>query len=260
MPAGDKLLVSLEDGIKTVTFHQPARKNAIDQEMTIALKEVMEEAARDDSRVVIITGTGTDFCSGADLKSGGMASSVDVGEFLRRYTNPTIQAMRTMPKPVLAKVRGVAVGIGCNYALAADIRIASPDARFGQIFARIGLMPDGGSTYFLSKMIGYARAFEWMVTAELYDAQRCREMGLVNRVVPEGELDAAVDALARRLAAGPSLAFAGIKRALNAADSGRLSDALTAEASGQEVCMRSADFREGLAAFLEKRPARFGGS
>ncbi len=260
MPAGDKLLVTLEDGIKTICFNQPAKKNAIDREMTMALKEVMEEAARDSSKVVVITGAGTDFCSGADLKSSGMTHPGDVGEFLRTYTNPTIQSLRTMPKPVIAKVRGVAAGVGCNYALAADLRIASPEARFGQIFARIGLMPDGGSTYFLPKMIGYARAFEWMVTAELYDAQRCRDMGLVNQVVPAGQLDSVVDELAHRLAQGPALAFAGIKRALNAGDAGHLSDALAAEAAGQEGCIRSADFREGVAAFLEKRPARFAGS
>jgi enoyl-CoA hydratase/carnithine racemase len=139
------------------------------------------------------------------------------------------------------------------------MRIAAPTARFGQIFAKIGLMPDGGSTYFLPKMVGYARAFEWMATADLYDAARCSELGLVNRVVPEGELDGAVQELASRLAAGPGLALAGIKRALRAGDEGTLAEALEAEAAGQVACIGSADFREGVTAFLQKRKAQFAG-
>jgi len=253
-----KLLVSLDDsGIKTITFNQPSRKNAVDFAMTRDLRDAVLETARDESRVLILTGAGDAFCAGADLKSG--VTGTDVTEYLRTYTNPTIVALRTMPKPVIAKVRGVAVGVGCNYALAADLRIASTDAKFGQIFARIGLMPDGGSTYFLPRMIGYARAFEWMATAGILDARRCYELGIVNRVVEPGDLDTAVDELAMRLASGPSLAYAGIKRALNAGDSGSLAEALEAEATGQRTCITSADFREGVAAFLEKRAARFEG-
>jgi len=250
-----KLLVTRAGAVTTITFNQPDRKNAVDYEMTLAMKSAVEAAAADDSRVVVITGAGADFCSGADLKSVTQIS--DVTGYLRTVTNPTILAMRSMPKPVIAKVRGVAVGLGCNYALACDLRIASTDARFGQIFARIGLMPDGGSTYFLPRMTGYARAFEWMLTADLYDARRCFDMGIVNRVVDPSGLDAAVDELAHRLAEGPALAYANIKRALNAGDAGTLADSLDREAVGQKQCIESADFREGVQAFLEKRKAKF---
>jgi 2-(1,2-epoxy-1,2-dihydrophenyl)acetyl-CoA isomerase len=253
-----KLLVSREGAVTTITFNQPDRKNAVDLEMTVALREAIEQAEHDESRVVVLTGAGSDFCAGADLKAG-TAEMRDVTEYLRTVTNPTILAMRRLPKPVIAKVRGIAVGIGCNYALACDLRVASPDARFGQIFARIGLMPDGGSTYFLPRMVGYARAFEWMVNADLYDAQKCFDLGIVNRVVPAEQLDAAVAEMAARLASGPAVSFAGIKRALNAGDSGSLANALDAEAVNQGLCFRSEDFQEGVRAFLEKRKPGFQG-
>jgi len=253
-----KLLVNRDGAVTTITFNQPERKNAVDREMTLALRTAIEEAEQDDSRVVVLTGAGSDFCAGADLKAG-TAEMHDVTEYLRSVTNPTVLAMRRMAKPLIAKVRGIAVGIGCNYALACDLRIASPDARFGQIFARIGLMPDGGSTYFLPRMIGYARAFEWMVTAELYDAQKCFDMGIVNQVVSAEQLDAAVAAMAARLASGPAVAFAGIKRALNVGESGSLADALDAEAVHQGHCFWSEDFKEGVRAFVEKRKPNYQG-
>jgi 2-(1,2-epoxy-1,2-dihydrophenyl)acetyl-CoA isomerase len=250
--------VRMEDGIKTVTFSAPERKNAVTREMTLDLQRIVEDTAVDATRVMILTGEGDAFCAGADLKSA-LAPGDDVTAYLRRVTNPTIAAMRALPIPIIARVHGVAVGIGCNYALACDLRIASTEAKFGQIFARIGLMPDGGSTYFLPRMIGYARAFEWMATADIWDAARCHQAGLVNQVVPFDELDSTVMTLARRLAAGPSLAYAQIKRALNIGDRGSLEDALEAEATGQSTCIQSADFREGVTAFLEKRTARFRG-
>lgn len=253
-----KLLVQRDGAVTTITFNQPERKNAVDLEMTLAMRAAIEEAEKDDSRVIVLTGAGADFCAGADLKAG-TAEMKDVTEYLRTVTNPTILAMRRLAKPVIAKVRGVAVGIGCNYALACDVRFASPDAKFGQIFARIGLMPDGGSTYFLPRMIGYARAFEWMVTADIYDAQKCFEMGIVNRVVPAEALDGAVAEFAARLAAGPAVSYAGIKQALNAGDSGTLAEALDAEALNQGKCFQSEDFQEGVRAFLEKRKPAYKG-
>src|SRR6185369_16540509 len=147
----------------------------------------------------------------------------------------------------------------CNYALAADIRIATPEAKFGQVFSRIGLIPDGGSTYFLPRMIGYPKAFEWMVTGAILDAEQAAEWGLVNCVTQLKELDAVVDEWARRLKAGPALAIAGIKRALSYGESHTLAEALDFEAVTQKTCYQSEDFREGVAAFREKRKAVFQG-
>lgn len=164
-----------------------------------------------------------------------------------------------MPKPVIARVHGHAVGIGCNYALAADIRVASTEAKFGQVFSKIGLIPDGGSTYFLPRMIGYPKAFEWMVTGAIIDAQQASEFGLVNCVVPLKELDGVVDEWCRRLRSMATLAIAGIKRALSYGESHPLADALDFEAVTQKTCYESDDFREGVTAFREKRKAVFQG-
>src|SRR5579859_5242885 len=164
MASEPRLLVTLNGGVKRITFNAPERRNAVDRATSQQLLEVVRETARDESKVVVLTGAGDAFCAGADLsavKPGGD----DVTEYLRRVVNPAILALREMPKPVIARVHGHAVGIGCNYALAADIRIASTEAKFGQVFSKIGLIPDGGSTYFLPRMIGYAKAFEWMASA-----------------------------------------------------------------------------------------------
>src|SRR5579872_3921543 len=198
-----RLLVTLKNGVKRITFNAPERKNAVDRATTERLLEVVRETATDDSKVVVLTGAGDAFCAGADLsavKPGGN----DVTEFLRRVVNPTILALREMPKPVIARVHGHAVGIGCNYALATDIRVASTEAKFGQVFCKIGLIPDGGSTYFLPRMIGYPKAFEWMVTGAILDAKEAGEWGLVNLVVPFKELDSVVDERCARLISGAS--------------------------------------------------------
>ena len=180
-------------------------------------------------------------------------------EFLQRLTNPTIRALREMPKPVIARIPGVATGVGCNYALACDIRIASTNARFGQVFSRIGLVPDGGGSYVLPRMIGYARAFELMATGEVFGVEKALQLGLVNRVVAPEQLDAVVDEMAGKLAAGPSLAFAAIKRNLAYGETHSLAETLDQEAVEQRICVESHDFIEGTTAFVEKRPARFEG-
>lgn len=253
-----KLLVTRQGAVTRITFNSPERRNAVDVEMCILLREAVEQAAGDDSRVVILTGAGGDaFCSGADLKAG--AKFDDVTHYLRTVTNLTIRALREMSKPVIARVNGVAAGVGCNYALAADIRIAVDTARFSQAFVKIGLIPDGGSTYFLPRLIGYARAFELIATGEPIDARQAHALGLVNRVVPAEQLDAVVDGLAQKLAAAPALAMGGIKRALGFGDSHSLAEALECEAVTQKQCFESEDFREGVTAFLKKRAPSFKG-
>ena len=252
------LLVTLENGIKRITFNRPERRNAVDRATCERLLEAVQETARDDSKVLVLTGAGDSFCAGADLSTAKPGGG-DVTEFLRRVANPTILALREMSKPVIARVHGHAVGIGCNYALAADIRIASTDAKFGQVFSKIGLIPDGGSTYFLPRMIGYPKAYEWMITGAIIDAHQAAEWALVNCVVPLKDLDGVVDQWIARLRSGALLAFAGIKRALTYGESHPLAEALEFEAVTQKACYESEDFREGVKAFQQKRKPKFRG-
>lgn len=258
MSASDKLLVALENGIKRITINRPERRNALDGETMILLREEIERSAEDESRVVILTGAGDSFCAGADLQAVGQRE-VDVTTSLRERTNPTILAMRKLAKPIIARIHGHAVGVGCNYALACDILIASDQAKFGQVFIKIGLMPDGGSTYFLPRIVGYAKAFELMATGDIFDARDALALGLVNRVVAFSELDATVNAMAGRLAASPPIALAKIKEGLANGERSDLAGALEFEAVNQGDCFRSDDFKEGVAAFLEKRKANFQG-
>ncbi|HKP85051.1 MAG TPA: enoyl-CoA hydratase [Blastocatellia bacterium] len=261
MPSSDKLLVALENGIKRITFNRPDRRNAVDNETISLLHEEIQRSAEDESKVIILTGAGDAFCAGADLQvsDGKHIRDIDVTASLREHTNPTVLAMRRLPKPVIARVHGPAVGVGCNYALACDIIIASEQAKFGQVFVKIGLMPDGGSTYFLPRIVGYSKAFELMALGDIFSAQDALALGVVNRVLPFEELDATVDKMASRLAASPSIALAKIKAGLVYGEHSDLAGALEFEAVNQADCFRSDDFAEGVAAFIEKRKANFAG-
>ena len=254
--------MTLENGIKRITFNRPERRNSIDFEMFALLATAIKEAARDSSRVIILTGAGDSFCAGADLAAASAAdiANFDVTAHVREHISPTILAMREVEKPIIARVHGHAVGIGFSYALACDLIIASETALFSQSFIRIGLMPDGGSTYFLPRLVGYAKAFELMATGEQLSAEDALRLGLINRVVAFEELDAMVDALAASLAAAPQLALARIKAALNESTRAELAAALDLEAVGQDACFHSADFLEGVSAFMQKRKAVFGKS
>lgn len=261
MPDNEKLLVTLDDGIKRITINRPERRNALDFETIKLLREAVDASSSDNSRVVILTGAGDSFSAGADLAEGDAldVKNFNVTEHLRANANPLVLALRRLPVPVIARVDGVAAGIGCNFALACDIIIASERATFAELFIRIGLMPDGGGTFFLPRLVGYARAFEMMATGESVSAHDAHRLGIVNRVVAVEELDAEVDRLAARLSRSPRIALAKIKAALNDARvQSDLAYALEQEAINQADCFRSADFREGVAAFLEKRKPQFG--
>lgn len=261
MSESENLLVAQEDGVKRITINRPERRNAVDAETIQQLLRAVRESQGDGSRVLILTGAGDSFCAGADLQvtdPSGFGDR-DVTTALREGVNPIIKGLRDLPLPVIARVHGHAVGVGCNFALACDLIIASEEAIFSQIFARIGLMPDGGGTYFLPRLVGYHKAFELMANAELIDARRALELGLANRVVPFAELDATVEELALRLARGPAVALARIKAGLNHGLQADLAAALDFEAVNQGECFRSADFREGVIAFREKRRAVFTG-
>ena len=260
MKANDKLLVTLEGGVKRITFNRPERRNALDFEMFEAFAEAIGESARDASRVVVITGAGEAFCSGLDLSalSAGELARLDVATKVRELINPPVLQMRELAKPIVARVDGPAVGIGFSYVLAADVRVATRDATFSQSFVRVGLMPDGGSTHFLPGLVGYVKAFELMTTGATINADEALGLGLLNRVVPREELDPAVDDIAARLAAAPQPALARIKAALGRGERAALAAALDFEAEGQADCFRSADFLEGVAAFMQKRAPVFG--
>lgn len=256
----EKVLVSLENGIKRITFNNPARRNALDFDAFKVIGDEIKRSATDETKVIVLTGAGEAFCAGADVQGFGSGEATqDVTDSLRAGVNPGIQAMRDLPKPIIARVHGHAAGVGCNYALAADIIIASDQAFFGQVFVKIGLMPDGGGTYFLPRSVGYNRAFELMALGDPIPAQAAFEMGMINRVVSVAELDATVNTLAERLAASPGVALAKIKAGLIASMNSDLTAALDFEAVNQGECFRSEDFKEGVAAFLQKRKANFKG-
>jgi 2-(1,2-epoxy-1,2-dihydrophenyl)acetyl-CoA isomerase len=260
MNTNEKLLVTLDAGVKRITFNNPARRNAVDLGMFAAFAEAVEETAHDESRVLVITGTGDAFCSGLDLSSISPAelATLDVRAKMRELINPPVLRLRALRKPVVARVHGQAVGIGFSYALASDVCVASTAATFSQSFVRVGLMPDGGSTYFLPALVGRAKAFELMATGAALSAEDALRLGLVTRVVAPEELDASVEELVARLAAAPQPALARIKAALARPEHEQLAAALDFEAEGQADCFRSPDFAEGVTAFMQKRPPQFG--
>jgi 2-(1,2-epoxy-1,2-dihydrophenyl)acetyl-CoA isomerase len=258
--SGEKVLVTLDQGIKRITFNRPEVRNAVDTQTVQLLRSAIQECASDGSRVVVLTGAGESFCAGAELGalSGKEFAEYNITRFLREDVNQVIMAMRSLPAPIIARVHGPAVGVGCNYALASDLIIASDQASFGQVFVRIGLMPDGGGTYFLPRLVGYHKAFELMATGNIIDAAEAFKLGMINQVVPFAELDAAVAAAADRLAQAPRVAIEKIKTGLNHAMAFDLPAALEFEAVNQDACFHSPDFVEGVSAFLQKRKPAFG--
>jgi 2-(1,2-epoxy-1,2-dihydrophenyl)acetyl-CoA isomerase len=256
----EKLQVTLDAGVKRITFNNPARRNAVDFGMFEAFAAAVEESAADESRVVVITGAGDFFCAGLDIKSVSPSelASMDVAAKMRELINPPVMRLRTLPKPVVARVHGPAAGIGFSYVLASDAVIASDEATFSQSFVRVGLMPDGGATHLLPALVGRLKAFELMARGEPVGAQEALRLGLVNAVVPRAHLDAFVDDLAAMLAVAPQPSLARIKAALNLSERQALAAALDFEAEGQAECFRSADFLEGVTAFMQKRAPQFG--
>jgi 2-(1,2-epoxy-1,2-dihydrophenyl)acetyl-CoA isomerase len=261
MSGNEKLLVTLDgDGIKRITFNNPARRNAVDFEMFERFADAIRESATDASRVVVVTGAGESFCAGLDLATAGTRefAALNIAAKVRELINPPVMQMRSLGKPVVARVHGPATGIGFSYVLASDVRVASVEATFCQSFIRIGLMPDGGSTHFLPALVGYTKAFELMATGAILSAEEALRLGIVSRVVPRDELDATVEEIAARLARAPQPALARIKAALSRAEHERLADALDFEAEGQDECFHSPDFLEGVTAFTQKRAPVFG--
>jgi enoyl-CoA hydratase/carnithine racemase len=255
------LLADRDGAVAVLTLNRPAAMNALDDELVRALASALERAAEDGAiRAVVLQGAGGSFCSGADLKEA--LSQLDGGVSLGARLAPfqaSIRAIATAPKPVIAAVDGAAVGFGADLALSCDLRLLSDHAYLQEKFVGIGLMPDGGGTFHLSRLIGPGRALELLLTGDKVEAARALELGLANRVLAAAELSREAIALAKRLAEGPPLALAAIKQATRASLSGTLDEALAREASGQTRLLGSADLREGIAAWTERRAPRFQG-
>jgi 2-(1,2-epoxy-1,2-dihydrophenyl)acetyl-CoA isomerase len=257
----------LRDGAAaTIELNRPETLNAWNAQLGHDLLAAVTAAAHDDGvRAVVLTGAGRAFSAGADLRdlSGREERTADGHADVRRVLteryHPIITTIRTMPKPVLAAVNGPAVGIGLSLALASDLVVAAESAYLLLAFVNIGLVPDGGSSLFVPTRVGFARATEMAMLGERIPAARALEWGLVNRVVPDGAFAAEVEALRDRLATGPTRSYAGTKRQLNAWLYSRMEEQLELEADLQQEMAGSPDFYEGVAAFVEKRPATFEG-
>ncbi|MGY6549245.1 MAG: enoyl-CoA hydratase-related protein [Roseinatronobacter sp.] len=254
----ETLRVREEDGVGVITLDRPDVMNALNKQMraelTFALKDV---ASR--SRVLVLTGAGRAFCSGQDLGDGGNAARIDLERTLREEYTPMLRAIYDAPVPVIAAVNGPAAGAGANLALAADVVIAAQSASFIQAFSKIGLIPDAGGTWFLPRQIGFARAMGAMLFAERVSAAQALAWGMIWEVCEDGLFEAQWNARARTLAEGPTVAYANIRKALRKSLANPLEAQLALEAQLQAETGKSRDFREGVLAFLEKRPARFEG-
>jgi enoyl-CoA hydratase len=252
------LEVRVEDGALWLTLNRPAVFNALTGEMADELARLVEEAtARDDVRVVAVTGTGAAFSTGADISGTDAHEHFDVTALDR--ANRIIRAIVNLDKPVVAAVNGIAAGVGCSAALAADVIVAAESASFLLAFARIGLMPDGGATATVAASVGRARAMRMGLLAEPLTAREAYDAGLVTHVTADDEFEVTVATIVRRLAGGPPLAFAATKKAINAATLGQLEDALDRERTGQTLLLRTDDVAEGMRAFGEKRKPTFRG-
>jgi 2-(1,2-epoxy-1,2-dihydrophenyl)acetyl-CoA isomerase len=253
--------------VATLRLNDPATLNALTPDVVDALHDAARRAGR-QARAMLLCGAGRGFCSGWNLASaapgggggGGGDGPPDAGRALEAHVNPLMRTLRDLPIPWIGAVHGAAAGVGASIALAADLIVAGQSAYFLQAFRRIGLVPDGGATWLLAQSAGRARAMELMLLGERLPAPKALEWGLINRVVPDAEVQSVALALAQELASGPTRALALIRQAAWAATASDLDGALATERTLQTTAGQTSDFREGVQAFLEKRPARFTGA
>jgi 2-(1,2-epoxy-1,2-dihydrophenyl)acetyl-CoA isomerase len=263
LPENPAVLEKREGNIATLLLNRPERMNALNKDVAVGLNEALGRLEIDqDIDVVILAGAGRAFCAGGDLTvigKGRQNNDLTELEPILRAGMRAVLGIRTMRQPVIAAVHGAAAGAGMNIALAADIRVASEDAMFGQNFAKVGLFPDYGGTFFLPQLVGPAKAAELFYTGEMIDAAEALRLGLVNRVVPLAQLESEVRALAQKIAKGPTLAIRAVKRSLFGDEKEQLTKKLEQEVEEQMKCFASEDCAEGIRAFFEKRPAKFQG-
>ncbi len=253
-----------QGAIARLVIDDPASRNGLTAESCRALAAALHEAVADpEVRAIVLTGAGGHFCSGANLRAAASlmgASADELHAHVRHGFHAIVEALQTSPKPTLAVIRGACVGFGFDMALSCDLRLSADDAKFGQVFTRLGLVPDGGSSYTLPRLVGLGRAMELMLLADTFDGRQAAEWQLVNRAVPDADLDAVAGDWASRLAAGPPLAFARAKRNLLAgAAGGTLAEALDREAAAQTECLQSEDLMRGVRAFFAKGKPEFVG-
>lgn len=256
----ETILFDVNNGIANLTLNRPDVFNAFNEQLSADVLDALKKTAKDKSiRVLVISGAGKAFCSGQDLKSiAGKKRSLS--ESIHKRYNPMIRAIRNLPIPVIAKLNGVAAGAGCSLALACDMIIASEAASLIEVFVNVGLVLDSGSSYFLPRLVGSARAFELSTLGSKVSAVQAAEWGMVNKVVPADQLDAEVQALAERYAKAPTKAIGLMKKMLNKSFHSDLDTMLEYEAYCQEIAGRSSDYNEGVTAFVEKRPPVFTGN
>jgi len=261
----ETILVEKKNQITRITLNRPASLNSFNDKMGEEFYSALKDAERDkDTRCLIITGAGRAFSAGEDVSGLKERYTGDshpsLGDHLRKKYHPMILRIRSMEKPVIARINGIAAGSGASIALACDIRIASEEAGLKQAFIGVGLVPDSGSSYFLTRTLGPGRALELIMTGRTVGAKEAETLGLVNQVVPAAELDEAVNSTAEKLASGPTKALGLSKRIVNQVSSRELSEALEYEAQNQDIAGKTQDHLEAVRAFLEKRKPKFSGN
>lgn len=258
-----KVLTEQLEGVGIIRLNDPDTLNAMDAEMLQQLSEAFDRCAA-SCRAILLTSVGRAFSSGVNLAGGPPATDdlgqPDLGLFVEKHVNPLVAKLADLPIPWISAVRGAAAGVGCSFALAADLIVASETAYFLQAFSKIGLVPDGGASWLLSRAVGRPRALELMLLGERLPAGKALEWGLINRIVPDAELETRALKLATALASGPTRTLGMIRKLARQGAEGHLLSLLAAESAAQRSCGLTQDAVEGVTAFLEKRPARFIGA
>jgi len=254
------LKYELNNGVATITLNRPDVYNALNNEITFELQDALKQVKRNpEVRVVVLTGEGKAFCSGQDLKASAAEPNRSFSDSIHKRYNPIIKAIRNLPKPVICRLNGVAAGAGCSFALACDLIVAAESSKLIEVFVNIGLVLDSGSSYFLPRLVGSAKAFELATLGTRVSAREAEAMGLVNIAVADDALDSAVAKYTDYYASAPTKAIGLMKKMLNKSQNSSLEDMLNYEAYCQDIAGASKDHKEGVTAFLEKRKPEFKG-